>query len=81
MKSVRGNTFFYGKLSAFDIYFSKNTHMLKITSERGKIFQIVVSYSSKMYAHVKCCLFLVFYYYMLKSKEKILLKTEVIVGT
>lgn len=44
-EECKGEYFFYGKLSAFDIYFSKNNQMLKIISERGgKIFQIIFSY-------------------------------------
>lgn len=34
MKTLRGHTFFYGKLSAFRISFSKNNQMLQIISER-----------------------------------------------
>ena len=93
MKSVRGNPFFHKKLSAFDIYFSKNKQMLEIISERGKIFQVIFSYFFSKNVHPckvflilgfwRCCLFLVFYYYMLKSKEKISFKTKtnVIAGT
>lgn len=36
MKSVGGEYFFYGKPSAFDIYFNKKNQMLKIISERGE---------------------------------------------
>lgn len=34
-EECKGEYFFYGKLSTFDIYFSKTYQMLKITSERG----------------------------------------------